>query len=212
MEELAQRVWQLAYDLYPHKEMGRKGCATGGVFQITGKGDHSSECFHHFHGFYKCQSTSRWYGSVKKRGKQSIGKTRGGWNTKIHMVAASDREAIAFTLSPGQAGDAPEGRKLLETLELSNSQIHLIMDRAYEGENTRELASELGFIPVVPPKRNRNSPWEYDKELYKLRNQVERLFRRIKRFRRIFTRYDKLDIMFSAFIFLALILDSLSLC
>jgi len=128
------------------------------------------------------------------------------------MVAASDREAIAFTLSPGQAGDAPEGRKLLETLELSNSQIHLIMDRAYEGENTRELASELGFIPVVPPKRNRNSPWEYDKELYKLRNQVERLFRRIKRFRRIFTRYDKLDIMFSAFIFLALILDSLSLC
>ena len=61
------------------------------------------------------------------------------------------------------------------------------MDRAYEDEQTRLLAIQHGFITVVPPKKNRLKPWEYDKELYKRRNEVERLFRRLKGFRRIFT-------------------------
>ncbi|MDR2982857.1 MAG: transposase, partial [Puniceicoccales bacterium] len=71
---------------------------------------------------------------------------------------------------------------------------------------------ELGYIPVVPPKSNRKNPWEYDRILYKQRNQVERFFRRIKRYRRVFTRYDKLDMRFLSFIFLALIMDALPLC
>ncbi len=85
----------------------------------------------------------------------------------------------------------------------------LLMDRAYEGDETRALAVELGYIPIVPPKSNRKDPWAYDKELYKQRNQVERLFRRIKRFRRIFTRYDKLDLIFFTFVYFALIIDAL---
>ena len=64
------------------------------------------------------------------------------------------------------------------------------MNRAYEGDNMRATAKELGYTPVVPPKKNRIDPWEYDEELYKRRNEVERFFRRIKRFRRVFTRYD----------------------
>ena len=83
------------------------------------------------------------------------------------------------------------------------------MDRTYEGDETRALAIELGCTPVVPPKSNRKNPWDYDKQLYKQRNQVERLFRRLKRFRRIFTRYDKLDIIFLAFVYFALIVDAL---
>lgn len=125
------------------------------------------------------------------------------------MVAASDREAVAFSLSPGNLGDGPQGRKLLATLGNTAREVYLLMDKAYEGDATRSLATEMGYTPVVPPKSNRKNPWEYDRILYKLRNQVERLFRRIKRFRRIFTRYDKLDIMFLSFIFLALIFDSL---
>ena len=84
------------------------------------------------------------------------------------------------------------------------------MDRAYEGDNMRVAAKELGYIPVVPPKKNRIDPWEYDEELYKRRNEVERFFRRIKRFRRVFTRYDKLDIVFSGFILFAMIVDALA--
>ena len=87
--------------------------------------------------------------------------------------------------------------------------VYLLMDRACEGDETRVLAVELGYIPVVSPKSNRKDPWDYDKKLYKQRNQVERLFRRIKRFCRIFTRYDKLDIIFLAFVYFALIVDVL---
>ena len=83
------------------------------------------------------------------------------------------------------------------------------MDRAYEGYETRALAMELGYTPVVPPKSNRKDPWDYDKQLYKQRNRVERLFRCLKRFRRIFTRYDKLDIIFLSFAYFALIIDAL---
>ncbi len=125
------------------------------------------------------------------------------------MVAADARTAITFSLSPGQAHDAPEGRKLLRTLEQAESPVCLIMDRAYEGDETRQLALDLGFTPVVPPKKTRIAPWEYDREMYRRRNEIERLFRRLKGFRRIFSRFDKLDVMFLAFIHFALIVDGL---
>lgn len=83
------------------------------------------------------------------------------------------------------------------------------MDRAYEGNETRELSIQLGYTPVVPPNPNRLKPWDYDKELYKKRNEVERLFRRIKAYRRIFTRYDKLDIIYLGFLLLAFIFEIL---
>ena len=85
----------------------------------------------------------------------------------------------------------------------------LLMDGAYEGNEATRLARELGCTPVVPPNPNRLKPWEYDKELYKRRNEVERLFRRLKGFRRVFTRFDKLDVMFLAFVVFALIVIAL---
>ncbi|MDM0110587.1 IS5 family transposase [Variovorax sp. J22R133] len=151
-------------------------------------------------------------GAFKKNGPQAIGKSRGGWNTKIHMVAADARTAITFSLSPGQAHDAPEGRALLRRLGGPDRPLHLLMDRAYEGNETRQLALDLGFIPVVPPLKTRIEPWEYDREMYKRRNEVERLFRRLKGYRRIFSRFEKLDVMFLGFISFALIADGLRLC
>jgi len=85
----------------------------------------------------------------------------------------------------------------------------IIMDRAYEGDETRQMVSDMQLQPVVPPKANRLNKWEYDLQLFKQRNEVERLFRRLKGFRRIFSRFDKLDIMFTAFIHVALIFNSL---
>lgn len=84
------------------------------------------------------------------------------------------------------------------------------MDRAYEGDETRQLVFDLGLTPVVPPKSNRVDPWEYDRQMYKKRNEVERLFRRLKGFRRIFSRFDKLDVVFAFFIHFALIIDALN--
>ena len=125
------------------------------------------------------------------------------------MVAADARTAITFALSPGQAHDAPEGRKLLQRFGRMPRPTHLLMDRAYEGDETRQLALDLGYVPVVPPKHNRLTPWEYDQALYTRRNEIERLFRRLKGFRRIFSRFEKLDVMFVAFIHFALIVDGL---
>ena len=129
----------------------------------------------------------------------------------LHMVAASDRDGVIFSLSAGNRGDGPEGRALLRQLGPAAHPVSLLMDWAYEGDKARALAVELGYIPVVPPKSSRKNPWDwdYDKELYKQPNQVERLFRRMKRFRRIFTHYDKLDVVFLAFVHFALIIDAL---
>ena len=74
------------------------------------------------------------------------------------------------------------------------------MDRAYEGDKTRELCRSLGHEPIVPPKKNHLNPWEYDHGLYKKRNIIERLFRWLKEFRRVCTRYDKRDLVFLSFI------------
>ena len=98
---------------------------------------------------------------------------------------------------------------MLKSLGPTPRNVYLAMDRAYEGDETRAVAKKQGFTAVVPPKRDRREPWEYDRELYKRRNEVERLFRRLKGFRRVFTRYDKLDEMFTAFILLALIYEAL---
>lgn len=85
----------------------------------------------------------------------------------------------------------------------------MLMDRAYEGDQTRQLLPELGMAPMVPPKCNRRDPWEYNRALYKKRNEIERLLRTLKGFRRIFSRFEKLDVLFSGFLNYALIVEAL---
>ena len=125
------------------------------------------------------------------------------------MVAADARTALSFSLSPGQAHDAPEGRALLRDLGPMPKGLPLLMDRAYEGDETRQLARSLGMVPVVPPLRSRRNPWPYDRTLYKQRNQIERLFRRLKGYRRVFSRFDKLDVLYLGFLCFALIVEAL---
>jgi hypothetical protein len=93
-------------------------------------------------------------------------------NTKIHLMAADNRRAIGFILSGGEASDASDGRLLLDTAGRikdpdAEGPLFLSMDRAREGWETRWLAFEWGYSPVVPPKKNRKNLCKYDKELYK---------------------------------------------
>ena len=85
----------------------------------------------------------------------------------------------------------------------------LLMDRAYEGNETRQLVLTLGMVPVVPPKSNRVDPWRYDRTLYKKRNEIDRLFRRMKGYRPIFSRFEKLDVLFLGFLAFAFIVEAL---
>jgi len=123
------------------------------------------------------------------------------------LACTSAEYALEVTLSAGNCHDAPEGRKMLENLS-SDDKHYLIMDRAYEDNTTRALAVAQGFVPVVPPKSNRKKPWDYDKEVYKIRNEVERFINRIKRFRRVFTRYDKLSVVYMGVLKFAMIVDA----
>ena len=81
--------------------------------------------------------------------------------------------------------------------------LHLLMDRAYEDNETRQLALDSGFVPVAPPKRNRLQPWPYDKALYQKRNEVKRPFRRI------FSRFEQLDVLFRGFLTFVPIVEAL---
>lgn len=85
----------------------------------------------------------------------------------------------------------------------------LLMDSAYQDNATRELAYSMGLVPVVPANPQRCQPWQIDQQAYRLRNGIERLFRRLKAWRRVFTRYDKLDAMYAAFITVVLIAEAL---
>ena len=85
----------------------------------------------------------------------------------------------------------------------------MLMDRAYEGDETRQLVLDLGMVPVVAPQSNRIEPWDYDRALYRKRNEIERLFRRLKGFRRIFSRIEKHDVLFIGFLNFTLIVEAL---
>jgi transposase len=125
----------------------------------------------------------------------------------IELDASSWKSVLDFYNALLPAVGAPGGRQLLR--ELGSMPQGLLMDRAYEGDETRQLVLELGMIPVVPPKSNRIDPWTYDRALYHKRNEIERLFRRLKGYRRIFSRFEKLDCVFLAFLCFALIVEAL---
>jgi transposase len=125
-------------------------------------------------------------------------------------MAASDEWAVTFRLPGGNTEDAGEYRVLLEEAVPIERPAAVLMDQAYADWKTRYTAWELRFKPVVPPKRDMKRQWKYDKELYKRRNEAERLFRRLKSFRAIATRYDKNGQSFIASVWFALLLIALN--
>ena len=120
------------------------------------------------------------------------------------MVSDSGSTLVEIHPGPGNEHDAAHGRRSMAAPGAFMG-AHLLMDRAYEGDSTRLLAESFGLTPVVPPKRNRTDPWDYDREAHKGRNMVERVFNRMKHHRKAATRYDRLDATFLANLQLILI-------
>ena len=209
MEGIAEILWKLAYDLCTHEQVEQKRRFTAPVRSVASGEHYSHKSRGDLPGQHIGKGSSRRDRRFKKRGKQAIGRSRGGLTTKIHMVTATDRSAVSFALSGGEAHDSPEGTALLDKIIRVPEQKYILMDKAYEGESMRKKAMEKGYSPAVPPKSNRKDPWEYDKERYKQRSEIERYFLRLKRFRKIFARYDKLDVLFCGFIYFAMIVDAI---
>ncbi len=105
-------------------------------------------------------------------------------------------------MTPGQAGDAPQYPGLMAAVPAECPVEAAGADRSYDSDAIRSDLEAQGIEPVIPPRSNRKQAIRYDKSKYRRRNMVERLISRLKQFRRVATRYDKLDGTFLAFIHL----------
>ena len=144
-------------------------------------------------------------GALKKSGgktKQAIGKSSGGWTTKLHAACSNSRTAVSLCLSPGQSHDATAFPAVWKGVPKSRWLDSAVMDKAYDCDDIRRFLENQGIEAVIPPRSNRKMLFPYDKKKYRMRQKVERFFGRIKEFRRIATRYDKLAKTFMAFVHL----------
>ena len=151
------------------------------------------------------QQTSTPDGGRRKRGafNNAIGRSRGGQTTKIHALTDDIGRPLAFLITPGNTHDLVGARDLIAMVR---SPRRLLADRAYDARSLRDELAARRIKAVIPPNPTRKHPHRYDKTAYKGRNVIERMFCRLKDFRRIATRYDKrADIFLSAILLAAAI-------
>ena len=128
----------------------------------------------------------------RKRGnqnQQALGRSRGGFSTKIHLRTNAKGDPLTFDVTGGEAHEVKGYDALMELHD--NDPDRLLGDKGYDSDNIRNDLAERGIEPVIPPRSNRKVPIEYDREAYKRRNLIERCVNRLKQFRRIATRYEK---------------------
>jgi len=121
-------------------------------------------------------------------GDQAIGRSRGGLTTKIHAVVDALGNPVALSLTPGQVHDLTQAASLLEEVEPEA----FLADKAYDANALIETLDKRRITPVIPNNANRSIKRKTDFALYRERNLVERFFCKLKGFRAIATRYDKL--------------------
>ncbi|MBK5960174.1 hypothetical protein CCR97_18470 [Rhodoplanes elegans] len=127
--------------------------------------------------------------------KQAIGRSRGGRTTKIHALTDHCGRPLVLLLSPGNINDIAFAPTLIARVAPITG---LIADKAYDANNLRRLLAEGGAKAVIPSTTSRKQPIPYDRIAYRRRNRIERMFSRLKDFRRVATRYDKLGRNFLA--------------
>ena len=142
-------------------------------------------------------------GGRRKRGAQNqgLGRSRGGFTSKIHARTNGEGLPLGFVITPGEAHDATAYEELMDLDETRPKA--LLADRGYDSDAIREDAWFHGTDPVIPTKSNRKVQRPVDPLLYALRNRIERFFNKLKNARRVATRYDKTADSFMAFVQLA---------
>ena len=130
-------------------------------------------------------------GALKKHGgqdAQALGRSRGGFSTKIHVNVDALGNPLRFTLTGGQQHDITQADTLINGYESE----FVIADKSYDADDFRQTIKASGAEPVIPSRSNRKEPYSYDKHLYKERHLVECFIGKIKHYRRIFSRFEKL--------------------
>ena len=117
-----------------------------------------------------------------------MGHSRGGLSTKIHAAVDGLGNPVRLILTAGQTSEFTKAKSLIEGFDAR----YILGDKGYDSDDFIEAIVTMGAIPVIPPRKNRKGPRAYDKAIYKERNLVERLFQKLKQYRRIATRYERL--------------------
>lgn len=136
---------------------------------------------------------------LKKNGTaaaQALGRSRGGFSTKIHVLVDGLGNPLRVHLTPGQAHDSPHAAVLLDGLQF----VRVIADRGYAGQAVVGLVEASGAEVVIPPHQRSKHPRDYDRWWYRERHLVECYINKIKHFRRVFSRFDKLARRYLGFI------------
>ena len=149
-----------------------------------------------------CVHTRLQRGPRKKSNQQvgaALGRSHGGFTTKLHAAVSDRFLPLRFILTPGVGHDVKQAPALIAGYTYDA----VIADTAYDSDAFRSEIIAQGGVAVVRPRRNRVQERPYDKELYKLRNVIERFFHRLKQYRRVATRYDKYARRYLGFVYFA---------
>jgi transposase len=128
----------------------------------------------------------------RKRGNQesqALGRSRGGFSTKIHLRTDAKGDPLTFELTGGEVHEVKGYEALMKLHDADPGK--LLGDKGYDSDEIRDDLAKRGIEPVIPPRSNRNEQINYDRSAYKRRNLIERCVNRLKQFRRIATRYEK---------------------
>ena len=120
-------------------------------------------------------------------------------STKIHAAVDALGNPVRLILTQGQASEYGQADALIDSFDAD----HVLADKGYDSDDFIRKIESQGAVAVVPPRSNRLSQREYDKTIYKERNLVERLFLKLKSFRRIATRYERLVVNYGSLLYLA---------
>jgi transposase len=135
---------------------------------------------------------------------QAMGRSRSSLSTKFHLACDALGYPLGFVLTGANVSDFDQAKPLLKN-HLHPTAL-AIMDKGYDSDAIRAYVNQLGGVAVIPPKANRAAKPAFDEHHYRERHRIENLFAKLKSFRRIATRYDKLLLSFSAFVSLACII------
>jgi len=135
---------------------------------------------------------------------QAMARSKASLSTKIHLACDALGYPLGFILTGANVSDFDQCKPLLKAH--LQPQAFAIMDKGYDSDAIRAYVNQLGGVAVIAVNSSRNQKPAFDEHLYRERHRIENLFSRLKSFRRIATRYEKLHVTFAAMITLACLL------
>ena len=200
MASNARRIRALDDDFHALQTVGGTWRVVENIDAIAKGWSASGKC--ELHGQQRYPGTSPCGGCAEKGGCQAVGRSKGGFGTKMHVLVDSLGRLLGLLFSPGQGSDHAYAPELAKRAIAVRSQA-VMGDKGYDSNKLRDQMHDAGIEVLIPFRKCRKVCPEIDRERYKQRNIIERFIGKIKENRRVATRYDKKVAHFAGFVILA---------